>query len=228
MVDFVTVIDCETTGIDDEARVVEVAAVRYDFDFGSSSNGQIFQTLINPGVPIPATASAIHHIVDEMCADAPDLDAALSWLRSSEPMVWIAHNAKFDRRFLGPLGDRWVCTYKCALQQWPDAPSHSNQVLSYWLKAPRPPESTGHTHRALFDAWTTVGILDALKREGWTLERMLEVSGKPALLPRFRFGKHANVPLSQVPGDYLQWMLRQDFDEDVMFTADSELQRRRS
>ena len=47
--------------------------------------------------------------------------------------------------------------------------------------------------------------------------------------PRFPFGRYRNVPLPQVPGDYLQWMLRcsdPPFDEDICTTATAELRRR--
>ena len=219
----IVIIDCETTGTEDDARAVEIGALWFDYETGSPLHGELRSTLVNPGIPIPATASAVHHITDGMCADAPAIDHVMDRFRRDA--VYVAHNAKFDRRFLGALGDRWVCTYKCALQQWPDAPSHGNQVLSYWLNLTRPPE--GHAHRAMYDVWTTAFLLVALRDAGWTLDRMLDVSSKPSLLAKFRFGKHANVPLAQVPADYLQWMLRQDFDEDVMFTARTELERRR-
>ncbi len=220
----ISVIDCETTGIEDDAEVVEIAALTYDFEDGSPNVASAVSTLVAPANSIPATASAIHHITDDMVAGAPSCAAALE--RFAGDYIFVAHNAKFDRRFLGSLGSRWVCTYKCAIQQWPDAPSHSNQVLSYWLKTPRPPEGVGHTHRAMFDAWTTAWILEALKGAGWSLQRMMDVTSNPVLLAKFRFGKHANVPLAQVPTDYLRWMSGQDFDEDVSFTVRSELERR--
>lgn len=51
------------------------------------------------------------------------------------------------------------------------------------------------------------------------IAEMIDISSRPALLPKFRFGKHANIPLADVPKDYLRWILSQDFDEDMKYTA---------
>ncbi|MEI8124716.1 MAG: exonuclease domain-containing protein, partial [Parachlamydiaceae bacterium] len=60
--------DTETTGIRAEKdRVIEIAA--YD-----PMNDRSFERLVNPGCPIPAEATAIHHISNEMVADAPSFD----------------------------------------------------------------------------------------------------------------------------------------------------------
>ena len=53
-------------------------------------------------------------------------------------------------------------------------------------------------------------------------------SGEPAMLVRCNFGKHRGTAWRDVPADYLQWVLRQQMDEDVLFTARSELARRGS
>lgn len=64
------VIDTETTGID--ARhdaVVEIAWVDIE-------DGEVcaeWGSLVAPNMAIPPSASAIHHITDEMVADAPQL-----------------------------------------------------------------------------------------------------------------------------------------------------------
>lgn len=222
----VSVIDCETTGTSEDAEVCEVAYVRLP-------NGQIHedtyarQSFVRPILSIPAEAKAIHHITDEMVEGAPLIDELIADWKDPEA-IYVAHNARFDQRFLGGLGDKWVCTYKCSMIQWPDAPGHGNQVLSYWLDLHRPPSDSGHAHRALFDAWTTVWIYRALIDLGWTHERMLKVSSEPVLLPSFRFGKHANQPLQEIPSSYLQWMQTQDFDEDVLHTVKTELDRRAS
>ena len=58
--------DTETTGIKAEKdRVIEIAA----FD---PVQDRTFEALVNPGMPIPAEASAVHHITDDMVADSPD------------------------------------------------------------------------------------------------------------------------------------------------------------
>ena len=57
--------DTETTGLKAEKdRIVEIAA--YD-----PLKEAYFEELINPNCPIPAEASAVHKITDEMVASAP-------------------------------------------------------------------------------------------------------------------------------------------------------------
>ena len=69
-----TVFDVETTGMSPaNDRIVELAAIRVEAD----GTLQRFQTLIHPGRPIPAAATAVHHISDEMVSTAPRFKEAV-------------------------------------------------------------------------------------------------------------------------------------------------------
>src|SRR5579862_5045317 len=62
------VIDLETTGINlGTDRIVEIAIVKIAPD-GTKS---IKRKIVNPEIPIPQAASAVHGITDEMVKDAP-------------------------------------------------------------------------------------------------------------------------------------------------------------
>lgn len=69
----VLVVDTETTGLDDDARIVEIAVV-------SSSREVLLNTLVNPGVPIPEEASQIHGITDSDVASAESFSQILDRL----------------------------------------------------------------------------------------------------------------------------------------------------
>lgn len=95
-------LDFETTGaIPGRDRVVQVAIVRFE---GGAVVGSA-ASLINPGMPIPEAASAIHGIRDEQVAGAPTLDnfflsaAASGLLLHAQPG---AYNAPFDKLFCPP------------------------------------------------------------------------------------------------------------------------------
>ena len=61
-------IDLETTGTNlGTDRIVEIAIVK----IGKDGQQQTKRKLINPEMPIPAGASDIHGITDEMVKDAP-------------------------------------------------------------------------------------------------------------------------------------------------------------
>ncbi|HCM26291.1 MAG: hypothetical protein A2Z99_00885 [Treponema sp. GWB1_62_6] len=95
--DFVA-FDLETTGLDcRKERIVEIGAVRFD------RRGPIgrFSVLIDPGVPMPADASRINGITDEMLKGKPSLDEVLGdFLRFARDAVLVAHNATFDCGFV--------------------------------------------------------------------------------------------------------------------------------
>jgi len=57
------ILDTETTGLDD-AYIVQIAVIDIE-------GNVLLDTLVNPGVPIPEEATAIHHITDEIVATAP-------------------------------------------------------------------------------------------------------------------------------------------------------------
>ena len=91
-------IDVETTGLSpDSARVCEVALI----GFKGAARVNHFSSLINPGGPIPPTASRINGITDEMVRSSPSFgDVAPKLLDLLEGSVIVAHNAPFDINFL--------------------------------------------------------------------------------------------------------------------------------
>ena len=95
------VVDLETTGGSPQAcEITEIGAVKVR---GGEVLGE-FQTLVDPGVPIPPFISVLTGITDAMVAGAPRLGAALPGLprvrRRHGGTVLVAHNAPFDMGFL--------------------------------------------------------------------------------------------------------------------------------
>jgi exodeoxyribonuclease X len=217
-------IDFETTDKDPKiAKPLEVAF----FDGESSFESLIFQP------EIPAETSAIHHIVLNDVADAdewPDVKQTLALHLGRTPLsILVAHNAEYEKTILGEfIPVLWICTYKCALRVWPDAPNHKNETLRYWLKLGQLGRSVSQqTHSALHDAKVTWLIFQELLKHV-TLEQMIQWTEVPAKLPRMPMGKHFGQAWDTVPGPYLQWCINQaDMREDVKFCAKEELARRR-
>jgi DNA polymerase-3 subunit epsilon len=93
----VALIDLETTGRDASVdRVVEVGIV-------VRRNGELVRHnwMINPGIPIPEEARAVHHISDADVADAPRFEAAAQEIAEVlKGCIPAAYNAAFDRAFL--------------------------------------------------------------------------------------------------------------------------------
>lgn len=84
------IVDTETTGLEGDVRVCQIAVV-------DKAGAVLLDTLMQPGIPIPADATAIHGITDAMVADAPTwsdveprLRAALTGRRV------LIYNAEYD------------------------------------------------------------------------------------------------------------------------------------
>ena len=99
------IVDTETTGTDAAVdKVIELAVVVFEYCAASGRVGRVlgvYDGLEDPGMPIPASSTAIHGITDEMVAGQRIDDAAVARLLDGVGIV-IAHNAGFDRRFLEP------------------------------------------------------------------------------------------------------------------------------
>jgi len=93
-----TVFDVETTGMSPAAdRIVELAALRMERD----GTLRRFGSLVNPGRRIPVGVISIHHITDEMVADAPGFAAVgAEFVEFAAGSTLVAHNARFDLGFL--------------------------------------------------------------------------------------------------------------------------------
>lgn len=230
---FVRVIDFETTGSEAaESDVIEVGWVDVTAEGGI---GAPHSLIALPERPIEIEAMAVHHLTEHDVSGGVSRQDWQSALLAGDPVAYVAHSAKFEAGFWPEATAPWICTHKSALRLWSEAPRHTNQVLRYWLKLDQdmafdsalamPP------HRAAPDAYVTAHIFARmLEAEGdQRLKRLLAWSREPGLLPKILFGKHRNSKWSDVPGDYLDWLIRQsDMDEDVKFTAGKEIERRRS
>lgn len=186
--------------------------------------------LVNPGRPIPPVTMVVHHIMDEDVVDAPFWrNAAPSVLRPDGGVVALAaHRASFEQRFCTPYlsgGARWICTWKCALRLWPGSPSFSNQVLRYWRKPKGLDRATGlPVHRAMPDAYVTAHHLRDMLNAA-SVAQLLEWSDLPGLLPRVPAGVDRGRGWDELDDETLR-RLASDRDEDVRYSAGTEIRRR--
>lgn len=214
------VIDVETTGLSPTTdKIVEFCAFGPNF---------IQASLINPTQDIPASVSAIHHITNSDVKDSPTWEVFLPQVKQTLE-AWgakylVAHNAKFDQSFVGLSEYPWICTYKCALRQWPDAPTHSNEGLKYWLKLDRCGRSfSQQSHTALGDCLTTAAILHELLKYQ-TPETLLAWTSSPRELLKMPFGRYKGLKFTVIGADYLNWLITQpNMDEAVLAAAKKEL-----
>lgn len=104
--------DTETTGLSVERDdIIQIGAVR--ILNGRIVSGEVMNTYVDPGRPIPADSTKIHHISDADVAGAPDIaEAGRAFHHFARDAVLVAHNAPFDigllRRFQERMQVDWT------------------------------------------------------------------------------------------------------------------------
>lgn len=92
------VVDIETTGLNYRYNnIVELGAIKY------KDNVEIarFHMLVQPYIPIPPEATAIHGITNEMVKDAPLIVNVINdYLKFIDNNVVVGHNISFDIKFI--------------------------------------------------------------------------------------------------------------------------------
>jgi len=204
------VVDLETTGSRaDDAGITEIGAVKVR---GGEVLGE-FQTLVDPGRPVPAFVARLTGITSAMVATAPQIDLVLpSFLEFARDTVLVAHNAPFDVGFLraacAELGYPWpgfavVDTLPLARRvvTRDEARNHKLSTLAGLFRATTSPE-----HRALADARATVdvlhGLLERLAPLGVTHLEDLATASDP-VPPEVRRKATLADGLPEAPGVYL-------------------------
>lgn len=235
-----SVLDLETTGTEPpEAEVIEVACCRVQVTSGLGQTVQIYppvHELFRPHGPITPESRAIHHISPTQVEGRPICEPKdLAYLSVGwGPDYLVAHNADFEQKWFTPevvANKPWICTYKCALRVWPDAPRHGNQVLRYWLednkKIPVLGRRADPAHRAGPDTLVTAYLLRNLL-ELAPIEDLLAWTKEPRLMHKITFGKHRDKQWHEVPKDYLDWIMGSDMDADTKWNAQREIDRRKA
>jgi len=156
------VVDLETTGLrPGQSGICEIGAVRLrGFEVDAE-----FETLVDPGLPIGAGASAVSGLRNEQLRGAPrPAEAVRSFLAFAGDGVLVAHNARFDLAFLdreterltgSRIGSPVVDTVRLArrLLAGRVAGFGLGQLAWFFDTAERP------CHRALPDARATAELL---------------------------------------------------------------------
>lgn len=226
----VRIIDFETTGFEPpEAQICEVGYCDVDTDKREVLGG-FHSWLCGFSGEMPPETRAVHHISASDCSGMNQFDA--DTIHSDYISVYAAHNAEFESKFV-TFRKPVICTYKAALRMWPEAPSHSNGSLFYWLLDQgliNPDlDKSQPFHRAGPDSYVTAWILIALLNAGATGKDMVAWTNEPKLLPKCTIGKFRGKSWPEVEDGFLGWMMKQvDMDEDLKWNAAREIKRRNS
>ncbi len=223
-------LDCETTGLDGKTdRIIEIAVVKFTFSEILDS----YETLINPDCKISLPSIEIHHITDDMVKDKPKIQEVLpAILTSIGKHIIVGHGIKLDVLFLSESAKRHQIP--CKLEENPlidtlrmarlygESPTNSLERLRQHFNI----QSEG-AHRAMSDVIVNIEVFKHLATSFKTTEQLFERLKKPILLKAMPLGKYKGRPFNELPMEYLQWAVRADFDQDLIFSIRTELQKRK-
>ena len=198
--------DTETTGVSSTRdRIIEIAA--YD-----AEQDRTFVQFVNPGMPIPPEATAIHTITDEMVKEASswkEVGAAFAEFCQGD-VVLIAHNNDtFDKLFLQEEYKRhnlsmpeweFIDSLKWARKYRNDLPRHTLQILREIYQIP-----ANQAHRALDDVLVLKEVFSQMI-DDLSMEQVIALLASPTVVNRMPFGKHQGKPLETIPRDYVAWL----------------------
>lgn len=170
------VVDIETTGLaPEESEIIEIAAVRYR-DF---KKGEVYSTLVKPQNRISGFITELTGISNDMVADAPRIEEAISGFREfvGDDII-LGYNVNFDINFLYDallkchgtyLRNDFVDVLRFTRKALADLESRSQVKVAEHFGI-----STGGAHRAVNDC----DICNAIYQKMCTEQCIIELTKK--------------------------------------------------
>lgn len=222
-------VDCETTGLNSNDQIIEVAAIKFTMDVDLEQ----YESLVDPQVAIPPASIAVHHITQEMVQGQPTIEKVLEPLLTligNHPII--GHSILFDIDMIAEHAKR--CNIPCTIKNntfydtlrlarlYGGSPTNSLEMLRQHFNI----QAEG-AHRAMSDVIVNIKVFKHLAKNFRTTEQIKEVLSKPILMKNMPLGKHKGRPMKELPVEYLYWAANQDFDQDLLFSLRSEINRRK-
>lgn len=225
-------IDLETTGISiTNDRIIEIAIVKILAD----GSRQVKRKLINPGMPIPAGATAVHGITDEMVKDAPSFKQVANECKQFMDHCDIGgyNSNRFDIPMLIEEFLRAGIEFSTEGRKFVDVQKIFHKMEERTLSAAYKfycQKNLEGAHSAEADAQATFEILEAqvtrYPQMGATVDSIVQFTGEDEMVDFarrfikengveiFNFGKHKGKPVEKVLKEepqYYDWMMKGDF-----------------
>ncbi|MCZ2222776.1 MAG: 3'-5' exonuclease [Chitinophagales bacterium] len=229
-------IDLETTGINISAdKIVEIAIVKILQD----GTKQVKRKLINPEMPIPAQATEVHGITDEMVKDAPTFKQVANEIKQFIEGCDIGgyNSNRFDIPLLIEEFLRVGINLNMQGRKFVDVQKVFHIMEQRTLTAAYKfycNKSLDDAHSAEADATATWEILEAqierYPQIGNSVDSIVKFTGEDDIVDFarrfirvkgvevFNFGKHKGKPVEQVIKEepqYYDWMMKGDFAMDT-------------
>jgi DNA polymerase III subunit epsilon len=165
----ILILDTETTGLDKNAEIIEIAIIRLD-------GSVVLNTLVKPLSKIPRAATRIHQITNKMVSDAPSWkDVYQDYKNVTHDKKILVYNADYDKRLirqtcklygLSTPRREWGCVM-LAYAEYHGQKKYDDfawQKLSHALLQ-MGIESSDESHRALSDCLATSNLVQAMRNQ---------------------------------------------------------------
>lgn len=211
------ILDTETHTLNGLPIEIAYAPIQIDAGKLSLNREKMFDQLYSIcDEKISFASMAVHHILESELVGQPNFS---SFELPPDTTYIIGHNIDYDIRTIEKSGVdtskiKAICTLALARTVWPDAEAHNISALIYQISkgSEKAREMLKGAHRADADIILTANILMHIiyHLKIQTIEELFEAS-EDARIPRtINFGKHRGTAISELPADYVQWLLRQE------------------
>ncbi|WP_297482559.1 exonuclease domain-containing protein [Sulfurimonas sp.] len=234
------ILDTETTGTDEEDRVIQLGYMVL-----GAKEIEVHNEFCSTDIPIKFGAMEVHGIIPTMLEGKPECVQTQAYKRLLElntpENYLIIHNAPFDIKMLEKEGFetkmKVIDTLRVAKHVMPDEEAHRLQYFRYKMELYKEEQKEADAlgievkaHDAIGDVLVLKLFLSQLKKivqekfpNENPVEKMVDLTNTPILVTAFRFGKHKGKTLQEVAHEdagYLRWMLKSmdNLDDDLRYS----------
>jgi len=214
----IIVLDFETTGLNpSKDKIIEMYLYKIN-------DNTFFHKFINPECKINPATTKVHGLTDDDLKKSPifkDISQDLLEFCGDECYI-IAHNGdSFDKLFLKcefininmelPKSYKWIDTLKLSRYIYPEAESHKLEILREKFNI-----SKNGSHKANIDVLHLYEIYKNIIKEldNQKIDYVYNIS-KNHILEKMPFGKHKNKKFTEIPDDYIEWMISEGMLKDA-------------
>ena len=235
--------DTETTGNQEEDRIIQVGAMIVD----AKGEVEVYDELCSTVLPIKIEAMAVHGITPDLLEDKgvfieTTFYKTLQSLNNQENFL-IAHNMPFDMGMMEKEGFisqiRIIDTLRVAKHLLSEQKSKALQYLRYALELYKEEQAEADKYKITIKAHDAIGDVLVMKLllsklvtltkeqfpDSNPMVKMAELTNTPIFIETFVFGKHKGKKVSDVCDSdigYITWMQKNmDLDVDMKYTLES-------
>lgn len=224
MLENYVIVDLETTGLEVKRdKIIEIGAIKIRKGY----EPEVYNTFVNPGIPISERIVELVGITDDMVRDAGNIrDVIKEFIDFTEDLPLLGHNLMFDYGFLKTAASaeglrfekQGLDTLKIARKYLPDLPSRRLDYLCEYFGI----EDLQH-HRAWNDAKVTGELYQILCERFLGLEETDEKDFEPKALC---FTVKKDSPITMKQQKYLRSLLMRhgieaDCELDLLTKSDA-------